>query len=54
MQRSKTAGPGLGELRLVRVSRAASFPVVRGYESYVLGTGAGLDVRAEELRFRVA
>ena len=54
MRRSKTAGPGLRELRLVRVSRAVSFSVVGGYESCVLGSGVGLGAGAEALRFRVA
>jgi len=47
------AGPGLRELRLVRVSRAASSLVIRGYKSCVLGFGMGLDVRTEALRFLV-
>ena len=51
MRRSRTAGPGLGELYLARVSKAASFPIIGGYKSYVLGTEAGLGAGVEELRF---
>jgi len=46
-------GPGLSELRLVRVRRAASLPVVGRYKSCVLGSGVGLDAGTEALRSRV-
>lgn len=40
-------------MRLARVRRAASSLVVGGYESYVLGSGVGLDTGMKALRFRV-
>ena len=53
MRRNRTVGPGLSKLRLTRVRRAASSPVISRYESYVLGSGVGLDARTEALRFQV-
>ena len=40
-------------MRLARVRRAASSPVIGGYESCVLGSGVGLDAGTEALRSRV-